>query len=344
VINHIDSHCASQLACEIELQLRKILLVLNIFTKPLGFIGRYGTQGFALSLFVGLALPQFAAAARPLLGVSIFIFTTLTFARAEREEVVALFKAPRPLILSSIWILLAPVVLIGLLLSVIGRSALDPGLVMGLAIMAAAPPIMSSPAVAMMLGLKPTLLLTTVLLTTAIAPVVSPLLVELVAGASVPLDISILIQRLAFLIGGAIMAAFALRKWLGMAQIRANKTTFDGIGVIMYFIFAIAAMDGVMEAAISDPWRVTQFTGFAFLMAILGFVAAWIVLQPLEKTDRFVLGYATCQRNMGLLIAALGAAAPKTTFLFFALAQFPIYLMPQMVKRFAKRFRVDKAG
>jgi BASS family bile acid:Na+ symporter len=55
------------------------------------------------------------------------------------------------------------------------------------------------------------------------------------------------------------------------------------------------------------------------------------------RSDRFVLGYATGQRNMGLLIAALGAATPDTTFLFFALAQFPIYLMPQIIKPLARR-------
>lgn len=36
----------------------------------LALIGRYGTQGFVVSLFVGLALPQLAAAARPLLAVA----------------------------------------------------------------------------------------------------------------------------------------------------------------------------------------------------------------------------------------------------------------------------------
>ena len=35
---------------------------------------------------------------------------------------------------------------------------------------------------------------------------------------------------------------------------------------------------------------------------------------------------------MGLLIATLGASVPETTFLFFALAQFPIYLMPQILR------------
>jgi bile acid:Na+ symporter, BASS family len=316
--------------------------VLEILTKPLAWIGRHGTQGFALSIFVGLALPQFAAAARPLLAVTIFVFVMLTFARAEESKVRALIAAPKPLILASLWLVIAPAAIITLILTMIGRQNLDPGLVLGLAVMGAAPPIMSAPAVAMLLGLEPTLLLTAVLLTTALAPLVSPVLIDLIAGAAVPLDLTILIQRLLLLIGGAIVGAFVLRRVLGMERIRAAKETFDGIGVIMYFLFAIAAMDGVMAAAQADPWKVAQFLGFAFAMALFGFITAWIVLRPLTGADRFVLGYGTCQRNMGLLIAALGAAAPKTTFLFFALAQFPIYLMPMIVKPLAKRFRVDK--
>jgi bile acid:Na+ symporter, BASS family len=40
-------------------------------------------KGFALSIFMGLALPQFAAAARPLLPITIFLFVAMTFARAD---------------------------------------------------------------------------------------------------------------------------------------------------------------------------------------------------------------------------------------------------------------------
>ena len=152
--------------------------VLNDLTKPFAWIGRHGTQGFALSIFVGLALPQFAAAARPLLAITIFIFVMLTFARAEETKVRALVASPKPLVLASLWLILAPAVVITAILTGIGRGNLDPGLVLGLAVMGAAPPIMSAPAIAMMLGLEPTLLLTAVLVTTGLAPVVSPVLVD----------------------------------------------------------------------------------------------------------------------------------------------------------------------
>jgi hypothetical protein len=43
------------------------------------------------------------------------------------------------------------------------------------------------------------------------------------------------------------------------------------------------------------------------------------------------------QRNMGLMLAALGGALPELTWLYFALSQFPIYLSPQMLKPFLRR-------
>jgi BASS family bile acid:Na+ symporter len=310
---------------------------MRLLLDALALIGRYGTQGFALSIFLGLALPQFAAAALPLLAVSIFVFVTITFARADVAALRSLLRRPWPLLTAGIWLLLAPALLTALFIGIIGRGALDPGLVLGLAVLGAAPPIRSSPAVAMLLGLEPTLIMASVLATTALSPILSPLLAELIAGAVVPLDLDILVRRLLLLIGGAVMAAFALRWILGEARIRSHKAQFDGIGVVMYFLFAIAAMDGVLAAAIDTPARVARFLAVAFGLAAAGFGLSFLVLRRLNPADRFVLGYATGQRNMGLLIAALGAQTPDSTFLFFALAQFPIYLMPQIMKPLARR-------
>ncbi len=61
----------------------------------LAFIGRYGTQFFIASIVVGLALPGAAAAARPLLSVCIFLFITLTFARADLVLIRRVFGEPR---------------------------------------------------------------------------------------------------------------------------------------------------------------------------------------------------------------------------------------------------------
>jgi BASS family bile acid:Na+ symporter len=301
----------------------------------LAFIGRYGTQGFAASIFLGLALPGFAAAARPLLSACIFTFITLTFARADFAIIRRILWQPKRLAIACLWLTFAPAVLIGAALTLAGRSSLDPGMVLGLAIIGAAPPILSGPAVAALIGIEPSLLLSATVITTVLAP--SPLLADLVAGAAVPLDRWALALRLAVFIGGAIAVALAARRIVGEEALVRRRRSIDGAGVVCYFIFAVAAMDGVSHAILTRPLVVAAFLAAAFAVCLASLLLTWTCLRWMGPGDRLMFGYASGQRNMGLLIAALGASVPETTFLFFALAQFPIYLMPQALRTLAPR-------
>lgn len=310
---------------------------MDFLRSGLAAIGRRGTEGFAVSIFLGLALPQFAASARPLLPVTIFCFMVIVFLRADLTIIGALLRRPLRLILSCLWLVLFPAILALALIAAFGRGQLDPGLVLGLAILGAAPPIMSSPAVAIIYGFEPSLIIASVLAITMMSPVIAPFLVDMIAGEAVPLDRAVLMLRMLVFVGGGMGVAMLLRRWLGEIRVRAMKAELDGFGVVMYFVFAIAAMDGVTAAAFANPKLVATFLGFAFALSILGLVLGLALLRHVPPTDRFMLGYASAQRNMGLLVAALGAGVPPTTFLFFALAQFPIYLMPWLLKPLARR-------
>lgn len=316
----------------------------RVLAKALAWLGRYGTQGFALSIFLGLALPQFSAAARPLLPVSIFCFTTVMFMRADFGVIGRLVRRPARLIVVWLWLVAAPVLMVAGGILLVGRENIDPGLLLGLALLGAAPPIVSSPAVAILYGFEPSLIIAGVIGTTIVSPIVAPLLVELLAGAAVPLDRLVLMGRLVFFIGGGMLTAVILRQLLGGARIHALKPNLDGFGVLMYFVFAIAAMDGVTRAAFETPGRVALFLAVAFAVAAAGFLSAALALRTLPASERFMIGYGTGQRNMGLLVAALGTGVPQTTFLFFALAQFPIYLMPWLLRGVAARIRRSEAG
>jgi hypothetical protein len=52
-----------------------------------------------------------------------------------------------------------------------------------------------------------------------------------------------------------------------------------------------------------------------------------------------VLGMMTSQRNMGLMLAATGGAVPDFTWLYFAIAQFPIYVAPLLLGPLARRIK-----
>lgn len=314
------------------------MVLLSRLLDGLAFVGRYGTQGFVISLFAGLALPQLAAAARPYLSVAIFAFVTMTFMRVETSALRNLAARPVTLLQSCACLVLVPLLVVGGVAAVLGHEGIDPGLLLGLAIVAAAPPMMSAPAIAMLLRVEPALILAAVLLLTILSPVLGPPIVHWIAGAAIPLDTRFLVIRLIWLVGGAILCAAILRRMLGLDRIRRRKGSFDGISVIMYFVFAVAAMDGVLAAMLNEPARVARFLAIAIVLSLTCFVLTWLLLRPVAPAERLVLGYATGQRNMGLLIAALGTGTPETTFLFFALAQFPIYIGPQIIKPLARRY------
>ena len=306
--------------------------------RVLALVGRYGTQAFAGSLFVGLALPQLAAFARPVLPVTIFVFLLTTFVRVRPTALLGLTRRPGTLLLTWLCVLLVPAALVGCAMAAFGRASIDPGFLLGLAILAASPPIMSSPAVALMLGIEPVLVVATVLLLTIAAPVTAPLLAGAVVGAAIPLEPSGLVLRLLGLVGGAIASAVVLRRLCGLGRIERHAASLDGIAVSMYLIFAVAAMDGVPAAIVGDPAGTATLLGAAIALSLAGYGTSWLILRPVPPAERLVLGYATGQRNMGLLVAALGASAPQRTYLFFALAQFPIYLAPILMGPLAKRF------
>ena len=50
------------------------------------------------------------------------------------------------------------------------------------------------------------------------------------------------------------------------------------------------------------------------------------------------------QRNMGLMLAATDGVLPGTTWLYFALSQFPIYLSPQLLKPIVDRLRAQRVA
>jgi len=54
------------------------------------------------------------------------------------------------------------------------------------------------------------------------------------------------------------------------------------------------------------------------------------------------IGLIAGNRNVGLMLAAAGFAVPDLAWLYFALAQFPIYLLPHLLKPLAKRLAANR--
>jgi hypothetical protein len=114
-----------------------------------------------------------------------------------------------------------------------------------------------------------------------------------------------------------------------------GRSRIDGLSVIALFVFAVALMEGVAANIIADPFMVLSLIALAFALSLA--LTALTVLARAGLSSAMALGLAAGSRNMGLVPAAAGSSVPDLTWLYFALAQFPIYLLPQMLKPLARR-------
>jgi BASS family bile acid:Na+ symporter len=102
-------------------------------------------------------------------------------------------------------------------------------------------------------------------------------------------------------------------------------------------VFAIAAMDGVPRNVMADPLFALGLLALivALTLALIGASALVFMRAGLDRG--LVIGLLSGFRNLGVVMAALGGKLPEIAWFFFALAQFPIYLLPAVLKPLANR-------
>ena len=307
--------------------------MLNLPRACLGYLGRHASSAYAISIFLGLALPQLASALRPAIPISIFIFIMLAFARANLPGLKIVFARPGRLAYAVAVSSIIPPMVGWVFLSLPMTQNLDPGLRLGVALMAAAPPLMASPVYAALLGFENSFALTTLVLGMVMTPATAPLLASALAGAAVPLSPTALAERLAIFIGGGMIAGLILRRFTGVERLIHWKNELDGIGVLMFFLFAIAAMDGVLDLIVARPGFVLVLLALCSGLSILAFAMGYGMLKGFGFNDGFSISICIGLRNMGLLMVPIISIVPTTTFLYFALAQVPVYVAPVILKR-----------
>ena len=112
------------------------------------------------------------------------------------------------------------------------------------------------------------------------------------------------------------------------------------------FIFIVAVTGGVGAVLVSDPLTVLGLIVLAFVLTFLLSGSTMIVFIRLGRCQAASLGLMASQRNMGLMLGAAGAVLPDLVWLYLALAQLPIYTLPQLMKPLLRRFlrRTDAAA
>ena len=299
---------------------------------PMAWLGRLGTKAVAASLLAGLFLPQLAVLARPLLAPAVFTLLIVAFIRVPRDRLLGAVRRPAPSLTAAFWIMLAVPAAFAIALYGFGIADAAPGLSLGIFLMLIAPPVVSSPAFAGLIGLNAIHSLAILVIAMVITPLTAPLFVAAVLDQSVSLDPLTIGARLFWLMAGAAIVAVIVRRFVGWQRIAASTELLDGINVVVLFVFIVALMGDTTFRFLEEPWRITFIVILTFAIAalILG-VTAFVLIRS-GRAEALTAGLAASNRNMGLIPATVGASLPPDTWLWFALAQFPIYLLPAIIK------------
>jgi BASS family bile acid:Na+ symporter len=312
------------------------LLFLKAPVAALAWLGRQGTRALAASIFLGLAVPPLAAYVKPWLGETVFVMLLFSYLRTDPSAFRGYVTSARLPFLAALWAMVALPLLFGSLYWLSGMPTAMPALYTIMILHIAITPITSLAAFAALMGLDVALSLVALIIASAMSPVTTVAFSYLFLGTSLfsPIELGVKLF-LFYAVSGAV--AWAIRRAVGQAWIERQKEPIDGLNVIAVFVFAIAAMDRVPEYVMADPVFALKLMGLIILVtaALLGVTLLVFIRIGMERG--LVVGLLACFRNLGLVMAAVGTTLPDLAWFYFALAQFPIYLVPALIKPLAAR-------
>lgn len=310
--------------------------MIRLLGAGLAFTGRHGTAALAVTVFVGMALPALSAYLRPYLAVAVFLLLTLAFLRVDQVAIRSRLKRPTILIAALLWMMLGAPLLTYLLIKNTGLSALGPDVALALYISTAAPPVMAAPAFIYLLGLDGTLSLAVSVAAVIVTPLTAPFVGSLMLGQALPLSVAGLAVQLSLLLAGAFIVSAIVRKLVGKDRLMRGAHHIGGLNVLLLLFFAIAAMDGVAASFASKPLYTLAITALTFCLALVQIGLSLVLFAPATREDAYAIAHTCGTRNMGLMVAAFGGTLPEFTWLWFAVGQFPIYLLPMILKPFVR--------
>lgn len=311
--------------------------VLDAPAAALAWLGQQGTRAIAALVFIGIAVPPIGALLKPFVTEAIFVLLCIAFLHVDPAALRNYLRRPAIPLAATAWTMLVIPALFGVSCLVIGLPARSSDLLLALILQAVASPMMAAPAFAAVMGLDATLVLVTLVASTALTPFTAPAFAHAFIGSALTLSPLALGLRLFAILVGSALVAVILRRMVGPALIARYAGELAGVNILLLFVFVAAVMENVAARFFAAPLVMLELGVLAFVVFFVVLGVTTLVFARLGQERALALGLMASQRNMGLMLAATGGALPDLAWLYFALCQFPIYLSPQLLKPLAHR-------
>ncbi len=315
--------------------------ILRSLRAALAWLGRQGTRALAASIFFGVAAPQLSVYVKPYLGETVFVLLLFSYLRTDPAAFRRHFRTPGLIIIAALWVMIAVPMIFGTVYAAFGLREALPGLYTIMILQIAITPITSSAAFAALMGLDVAFSLAALIMSNALSPITTVAFSYLFLGSSLfsPVELGI---KLFLFFAGAGATAYVIRRIAGQDWIERQKEPIDGLNVVAVLVFVVVAMESVPRHVVADPVFALEL-----FVLIIGLSCALIGLSVLvfwrAGFDRgVVIGLLAAFRNIGLVMATLGSTLPDIAWFFFAMVQFPIFLLPAVLHPLARRMSENR--
>ncbi|MEH2484993.1 Na+-dependent transporter [Bradyrhizobium sp. AZCC 2230] len=305
--------------------------------RGLTWLGSQGTRAVAAVVFIAAAVPPLGALLRPYVTEAILVLLCISFMRVDLAALYGHLRRPALVATTTAWTTIGVPLIVGLIAHATGLTDRAPGLALALMLQSMASPMMAAPALAALMGLDATLVLVTMVAATAIVPFTASLFTSLFLGGMLSISPLTLGLKLLGILAISLFAATTIRWIFGADAILRHKQPIDGFNIVILFIFASAIMGDVAHDFIADPLFTIGIAALAFAVYFTLLAVTTLLFRRIGYERALALGLMVSQRNLGLMLAATAGALPATTWLYFAMTQFPIHLAPYILTPIARR-------
>jgi hypothetical protein len=303
-----------------------------VLRDPLVLAARHGQWVLVAGLVAGLALPGLAHVLRPWLPALVALLVFLSLLRLKPGALaMALRTLPQTAAIAAVLQLALPLGVWA------GAQALGLGAhpaSLALVLMCAAPSIMGSPNISMMLGAPPDYALRLMVVGTALLPLTVLPVFAIMPAVQGTAAVGQAAVRLVALIGLSALAAMAVQRVALRHGHPKTHQRLEGVSALALAVFVIGLMPQVSALALQAPATLVFWLMVAFGANMGGQILAWYLLRGrLPHAQAVPLALITGNRNIALFLVSLPAETTAPIMGFIGCYQLPMYLTPLLMAR-----------
>ena len=173
----------------------------------LTWLGSQGTRAVAAVVFIAAAVPPLGALLRPYITEAILVLLCISFMRVDLAALYGHLRRPALIATATVWTTIGVPLIVGLIVHATGLNDRSPGLSLALMLQSMASPMMAAPALAALMGLDATLVLVTLVTSTALVPFTASLFASLFLGGMLSISPPTLGLKLLGILAASLLAA-----------------------------------------------------------------------------------------------------------------------------------------